>query len=255
MNGNATEQYNYEMDPAVAGKIVGAQDLHRLIPEEALAGLQPVDLSKSRYRAVKRLLDVVISLLALAVLLLPMGIVALAIFVDDPGWVIFRQNRVGRNGKNFKIYKFRSMRKDTPKYLSTAEVGDPEKYITRLGHFLRSSSIDELPQLFNVLRGNMSLVGPRPLIADEFEIHSMRLKYGVYAVRPGMTGLAQINGRDTVEPAEKVKWDVRYLQHFGFVMDAKILLLTFQKVLGHSGVVEGYNFKDCTHKEKNAKSA
>lgn len=109
MNGNATEQYNYEMDPTVEGKIAGAQDLHRLIPEEELAGLQPVDLSRSRYRAAKRLLDVVISLLTLAVLFLPMGIVALAIFVDDPGQVIFRQNRVGRNGKNFKIYKFRSM--------------------------------------------------------------------------------------------------------------------------------------------------
>ena len=243
MNGNATEQYNYEMDSTVAGKIAGAQDLHRLIPEEELAGLQPVDLSRSRYRAAKRLLDVVISLLTLAVLLLPMGIVALAIFVDDPGQVIFRQNRVGRNGKNFKIYKFRSMRKDTPKYLSTAEVGDPEKYITRLGRFLRRSSIDELPQLINVLKGDMSLVGPRPLIADEYEIHAMRLKYGVYAIRPGVTGLAQINGRDTVCPAEKVKWDVRYLQHFGFPMDAKILLLTFQKVLGRSGVVEGYNFE------------
>lgn len=252
MNGSVTEQYNYEMDPALAYKIAGAQDLHCLIPETELADLQPIDISRNRYRAVKRLFDMLISLVAFVVLLIPMGIIALAIFIDNPGRVIFKQNRVGCDGKSFKIYKFRSMKMDTPKYLSTAEVGDPEKYITRLGRFLRKSSIDELPQLINVLKGDMSLVGPRPLIADEYEIHAMRLRYGVYAIRPGVTGLAQINGRDTVSPVEKVKWDVHYLQHFGFVMDAKVLILTFQKVLGCSGVVEGYNFENSPEEKKNA---
>lgn len=244
MATSANEQYNYEMDPAVMRKIANARDLHRLISEKEFAGQHPVDISRSRYRVVKRLLDVVISFFSIIILFVPMMVVALAIYIDDPGWVFFHQNRVGMNGRNFKIYKFRSMKKNTPKYLSTAEVGDPEKYITRLGRFLRKSSIDELPQLINVFKGDMSLVGPRPLIADEYEIHAMRLKYGVYAVRPGVTGLAQINGRDTVCPTEKVKWDIRYLQHFGFPMDAKILMLTFLRVIGRSGVVEGYNFED-----------
>lgn len=249
MNERLAEQYNYEMNSVVADKIAGAEELHHLIPEDALAELQPVDLSGSRYRVAKRALDIILSLLAIVILFLPLAGVALAIVIDDPGSVFFRQYRVGRNGKRFKIYKFRSMKKETPKYLSTAEVDDPDKYITRLGRFLRKSSIDELPQLINVLKGDMSLVGPRPLIADEFEIHAMRLKYGVYTVRPGVTGLAQINGRDTVSPAEKVKWDVRYLEHFGFAMDAKILIFTFLRVIGHDGVVEGYNF------EKESKSA
>lgn len=233
------EKYGFEISQEVKEKMEHAGSAHTLIDEDELADLKYVALPGRGYRFVKRTADIVLSALGLLVLLIPMGVVALAIYVDDPGKVLFRQYRVGRNGKRFRFYKFRTMREDTPKYLSTSEVDDPEMYITRLGKFLRKSSLDEIPQLFNVLKGDMSLVGPRPLISDEYEIHQMRTRFGVYNIRPGVTGLAQINGRDMVEPAEKVRWDVKYLENFGPMMDLKILLATVPKVFGGSGVVEG----------------
>ena len=137
--------------------------------------------------------------------------------------------------------------------MATADVDDPDKYITRVGHVLRKLSLDELPQLFNVLKGDMSLVGPRPLIENEADIHIMRERFGVYSVRPGVTGLAQINGRDTVSPAEKVRWDVRYVEHFGFWMDVKILFATVPKIFGGEGVVEGYDSRsDCSDEKPEA---
>ena len=184
----------------------------------------------------KRGIDIICSAAGLIVLLIPMLIVALVIYIDDPGQPIFIQYRVGRGGRRFKLYKFRTMKKDTPKYMSTMEVENPETYITRLGRFLRKSSIDEIPQLLNVLKGDMSLVGPRPLISDEYEIHAMRLNFGVYNIQPGITGLAQIKGRDTVTPEEKVRWDVRYLEQCSFWTDLKILLATVPKVFGCVGI-------------------
>ena len=231
------EKFSFEMSQEVKEKIEQAQE--SLIDESELADLAYVDMPGAGYRCVKRAADMILSACGLLVLLIPMLIVALAVYIDDPGEVLFRQYRVGRNGKRFKLYKFRTMKKDTPKYLSTAEVEDPKKYITRIGAFLRKASLDELPQLINVLKGDMSLVGPRPLISDEYEIHQMRAQFGVYNVRPGVTGLAQINGRDTVSPVEKVRWDVKYLEHFGLKMDLKILLATVPKIFGGEGVVEG----------------
>ena len=189
----------------------------------------------------KRFFDIVLSGMALLFLIVPFLLIALAVFIDDPGKVFFRQYRVGRHGKRFKIYKFRSMKQSTPKYMSTAEVDDPNKYITRMGKILRKTSLDELPQLINIFKGDMSLVGPRPLISDEYEIHQMRSHFGVYELRPGVTGLAQINGRDTVDPAQKVRWDVKYLETFGLKTDLKILFATVPKVFGGEGVVEGYS--------------
>lgn len=237
-NGNAVE---FEVSEEVKEKMENAESLHELIDEEALKDLSPVAMPGRGYRFIKRTMDMVLSGLGILVLLLPLGIISLAVFIDDPGKVLFRQYRVGRGGKRFRLYKFRSMKLDTPKYMSTAEVDDPDKYITRVGKFLRKTSLDEIPQLFNVFKGDMSLVGPRPLISDEYEIHQMRTKYGVYQIRPGVTGLAQINGRDTVSPAEKVRWDVKYLEHFGLLMDLKILFATVPKVFGGQGVVEGYS--------------
>lgn len=123
-------------------------------------------------------MDIILALLGLAVLLIPFGIISAVIYLDDPGNVLFAQYRIGRRGKRFKLYKFRTMKLDTPKYLSTSEISDPDAYITRVGHFLRKYSLDELPQLFNVFKGDMSLVGPRPLIANEYEIHAMRIPLG-----------------------------------------------------------------------------
>ena len=234
------EKFEFELTEEVRDKIENSQNLHVLISEEDVKDLTSAEMPGVFYRFVKRTADIVLSFLGLTVLLIPMGIVALAIYIDDPGKVLFRQYRVGRGGKRFRFYKFRTMKENTPKYLSTMEVEDPEQYITRLGKILRKTSLDELPQLFNVLRGDMSLVGPRPLISDEYEIHQMRMRFGVYNIRPGVTGLAQINGRDTVAPAEKVRWDVKYVEHFGLLMDLKILLATVPKVFGCSGVVDGY---------------
>ena len=133
------------------------------------------------------------------------------------------------------------MRLHTPKYMPTMHVDDPQRYITRVGKWLRKFSIDELPQLFNVLIGDMSFVGPRPLISDEYEIHRLRMKYGVYSTRPGITGLAQIHGRDLVEPVDKVRWDVLYLHKYGLWTDVKILLTTIPVIFRGIGVAEGYN--------------
>ena len=217
-----------------------AQSQEQLITEEQVADLQRVDVSSRAYCFLKRTVDIVASFLALLVLLVPMAVIALIIRIIDPGKVIFSQNRVGRNGKLFRIYKFRTMRVNAPKYMATSNVDDPRKYLTPLGRTLRKWSLDELPQLINVLKGDMSLVGPRPLIPNEEEIHTMRERFGVYSVRPGVTGLAQINGRDTISPAEKVRWDVRYVENFGPVLDLKILFATVPKVFGREGIVEGY---------------
>jgi len=233
------EKFAFEMSEEVKEKIEHSETVSHLINEEELADLQYVELPGAGYRFVKRAADIALSVFGLLVLLIPMLFIALAIYIDDPGKVLFRQYRVGRNGKRFKLYKFRTMKMETPKYLSTAEVDDPQRYITKVGGFLRKASLDELPQFINVLKGDMSLIGPRPLISDEYEIHSMRMKLGVYNIRPGVTGLAQINGRDLVGPADKVRWDVKYVENFGLKMDLKILFSSVLKIFKAEGVVEG----------------
>ena len=209
------------------------------ITEEQVADLHPVDASKKHYRIWKRFFDVVFSFLGLTILLIPIGIIALLVYIDDPGKVIFSQNRIGKGNRPFRLYKFRTMKLDTPKYMATSQVVDPDQYITRVGKILRKLSLDEIPQLVNVLKGDMSLVGPRPLIPSEKPIHDMRDRFGVYTVRPGVTGLAQVNGRDTVLPADKVRYDVKYVEKFGIFTDIKILFATVPKVFAGSGVVEG----------------
>lgn len=236
----AAAEYGMDLPPEVREKIALEEQTHHLITEADIEDLRFIDVSKRPYRFVKRSLDIILSGLGLLALVIPLALVCLLIYIDDPGKVLFRQYRVGMHGERFRLYKLRTMKVKTPKYLSTQEVDDPDRYITRVGHVLRKLSIDELPQLFNVLRGDMSLIGPRPLISDEYEVHEMRLRFGVYNIRPGITGLAQVNGRDTVNPAEKVRWDVKYLQEYGFKTDVKILLETVLKVLRREDVVEGH---------------
>lgn len=231
--------YSFEIVQEVRDKIQMADDLHLLIPEDHVRDLSSVNISGRFYCKVKRVIDAVLSFLGLSILLLPMAIIAAAVYIDDPGEAIFSQYRVGRNGKRFKLYKFRTMKKSTPKYMATMEMTDPDQYITRVGRVLRKMSLDEIPQLFNVLKGDMSLVGPRPLIADEYEIHAMRMRFGVYNIRPGVTGLAQINGRDQISVEEKLRWDVEYLHKFNLWTDLKILLATIPKILAREGVEEG----------------
>ena len=241
-------EHEFEMPQEVIEQMNSSDGTVRMITEEDVSDLNYVDISGNPYRWWKRFFDIVLSAVGLLVLLIPMALVAIAVYIDDPGKVIFAQYRVGLNGKRFRLYKFRTMKMNTPKYMSTMDLHDPDQYITRVGRILRKTSLDEIPQLLNVLKGDMSLIGPRPLISDEYEIHTMRSRFGVFSIRPGVTGLAQINGRDTVSPNEKVHWDVKYLEDFGLKMDLKILFSTVPKLFGGEGVVEGYGEPEWKHK-------
>lgn len=191
-----------------------------------------------RYRAIKHMLDFLISLGALAVLAVPMAVLAAAVYLDDPGPVFFKQKRIGRDQKPFMMYKFRSMRMDTPHDTPTHLLCDPYRYITRVGRFLRRTSLDELPQLINILLGHMSVVGPRPALWNQFDLIEERERYGVHQVRPGLTGWAQVNGRDELEIHVKARLDGEYIRRFGLKMDLRCFFATFG-ILGGKGVVEG----------------
>ena len=196
----------------------------------------PAAVTGTVYYIVKRILDILGAITGFIFLALPLGVLSLLIYLDDPGPVFFLQDRVGRNGKIFRLYKLRTMKQTAPAYLSTEEMENPGDYVTKTGRILRKLSLDEIPQLFNVLKGDMSLIGPRPLIPQEKDIHALREEKGVYTLRPGITGLAQINGRDQVEMEEKVRLDAEYLRKFGFLTDVSILLRTIPKVIDSEGV-------------------
>ncbi len=191
------------------------------------------------YPVFKRIFDVIFSLIGIVLLSLPMLLIAIAIRIDSPGSPIFRQKRVGQHGKLFSICKFRTMFTTAPSNIPTGGLANPEAHITPFGAFLRKSSLDELPQLFNILRGDMSFVGPRPLIAAEDDIHFLREAAGVYCVKPGMTGWAQINGRDCVSNYEKVTLDREYSESMSLAFDLKILLRTISVVANGEGYSEG----------------
>lgn len=179
-----------------------------------------------KYCYLKRFFDIVMSYSMLLILYLPMLLIAAAIYFFDGSPVIFKQIRVGKNRRKFVCYKFRTMRNDAPRNLSTEEFTDANKYITPLGAFLRKTSLDELPQLFNVLAGEMSIVGPRPLIPEEEKIHEMRNSCGAYSIRPGMTGLAQVCGRDVLTDVRKAECDILYAQNMNLLTDARIIIHT-----------------------------
>ena len=191
------------------------------------------------YPFIKRGADVVLSLLALICLSPVYLLVALAVKLTSPGPVLFRQKRVGRGGRLVTIYKFRTMRTDTPRDTATHLLQDPSRYITRVGAFLRRSSLDELPQFFNVLKGDMSIVGPRPALYNQDDLIAAREKAGVDAVRPGITGLAQINGRDELPIPVKVRYDREYVENLSLKMDARCFFGTIWSVLRAEGVREG----------------
>jgi len=191
------------------------------------------------YKTVKRALDILLLLLSSPLVLPVLLILSLFIRLDSPGAVFFKQKRAGRYGRHFEIYKFRTMRTDTPRDVPTHLLDDPERYITRLGRFLRKTSLDELPQAINILKGDMSFVGPRPALWNQFDLIALRDQYGANAVRPGLTGLAQISGRDELPIEEKAAIDGRYIENFGFRMDARVFILTFLSVFRQEGVKEG----------------
>lgn len=194
-------------------------------------------------RYIKRFLDIFFSVIFITVLSPLMLIISVAVISESRGSAIFKQKRMGRNGKIFVCYKFRTMKTDAPHSIPAKELENPDAYITRVGRFLRRSSLDELPQLFNVLRGDMSIVGPRPLICEEKEVHRMRELAGIYLLRPGLTGLAQINGRNLLCDSEKIENDKIYLDNVRMRLDAKIILMTFGCVLLGKGIAKQNNAK------------
>lgn len=191
------------------------------------------------YGVIKRLLDLVFAAAALLLGWWLLGLIALAILLEDGAPVIFRQKRVGRDGKLFEIMKFRTMRKDTPRDVPTHLLGSPQHYITKTGRFLRKASLDELPQVFNILAGQMSFVGPRPALYNQTDLNELRRQNGSDQVRPGLTGWAQIHGRDELEIGEKADLDGFYTANLGLKMDIKCFFGTFLPVLRGQGVVEG----------------
>lgn len=209
------------------------------------------------YRKVKRVLDTLLALIILIVLLPIFLIVAIAVKVSSKGPVLFKQTRVGRSRRTFTIYKFRTMLTEAPKDCPPYMFDNPDIYITKVGNFLRKSSIDELPQVLNVLKGEMSFIGPRPATPKEEELNQLRDVYGVFTVRPGITGWAQINGRDEMYIDRKAKLDGEYVQKMSFLFDMKIFFLTIVKVFKREGIMEGKyegdNASVSSQTEKNGK--
>lgn len=188
----------------------------------------------------KRVLDFIISLFALIILSPLFLIVSVCILISDGSPVFFRQKRVGKNNELFEIYKFRTMKRGTENVASN-DLSDANVKITKFGKILRATSIDELPQLLNILNGTMSLIGPRPLIPEETKIRELRQKYNVYSVRPGITGWAQVNGRDNVSAEKKALLDKEYVEKQSLMFDIKIFFMTIHQVLCRKDVNEGSN--------------
>jgi O-antigen biosynthesis protein WbqP len=191
------------------------------------------------YQYFKRLIDIVLSLGAIVVLSPVLIILAVLIKLDSKGPVLFKQKRVGKDKTHFEILKFRTMYADVPKDVPTHLLADPESKITKIGRFLRKSSLDELPQIFNIFKGEMSIIGPRPALWNQDDLIAERDKYGANDVMPGLTGWAQINGRDELEIDVKAKLDGEYVERQSFCFDVKCFVGTIFSVLKSDGVVEG----------------
>ncbi len=201
------------------------------------------------YRYVKRLLDIVLSLAAVVGLSWLIVIIALAVKIEDGGNIFFKQKRIGKGKKEFYIYKFRTMKTSTPKDVPTHLLTDPDSYITAIGKFLRKSSLDELPQLFNILRGEMSVVGPRPALWNQYDLIAERDRYGANDITPGLTGWAQVNGRDELPIDVKAAYDGEYVKKRSFLFDVYIIVKTVSSVFKAEGVREGRN-EDNTHRKE-----
>ena len=187
----------------------------------------------------KRFLDLLLSACAIVVLLPVYLLISIAIIVDDPGPVFFRQKRVGIHKTHFQILKFRTMKVSTPKDVPTHLLENPEQYITRVGKVLRKTSLDELPQIFQIFTGKMAIIGPRPALWNQFDLIAERDKYGANDVRPGLTGWAQINGRDELPIDVKARFDGEYVENLSFRFDCKCFFGTITSVLKSEGGVEG----------------
>ena len=187
----------------------------------------------------KRFIDIVLSFIGIVVLALPMIVFALIIKAEDPGPAFFKQKRIGIHKTQFSLLKFRSMKMSTPHDMPTHMLENPEQYILKCGRWMRKMSIDELPQLFNIFTGKMSIIGPRPALWNQDDLIAERDKYGANDIKPGLTGWAQINGRDELEISEKARLDGEYAEKMSFAFDCKCFFGTIKSVLHHDGVVEG----------------
>ena len=187
----------------------------------------------------KRFIDIVLSLFGLILASWLYLIIVIAIKIDDPGPALFTQDRIGINKKHFTLYKFRSMKMSTPHDTPTHMLENPEQYITRVGKFLRKCSLDEIPQLWNILKGDMSIIGPRPALWNQFDLIEERDKYGANDVRPGLSGWAQIRGRDELEIEDKARLDGEYIERMSFLFDCRCFFGTAIGALRGDGVVEG----------------
>ncbi len=191
------------------------------------------------YSKIKRILDFILSFIGIVILSPLLLLIMVTIRLTSRGPIIFKQKRIGLHKTTFEIYKFRTMRIDTPKDTPTHLLKNPESFITRPGRILRKTSLDELPQLFNILKGEMSIIGPRPALWNQFDLIAERDKYGANDIRPGLTGWAQINGRDELTIDEKARYDGEYVERMSFLFDLKCFVGTIIHVIKHDGVVEG----------------
>ncbi|WP_083512072.1 sugar transferase [Amphibacillus sediminis] len=191
------------------------------------------------YSKIKRVIDIMLSLIGLVLLTPVFIILIIGIKLDSSGPILFKQKRVGKNKRHFNILKFRTMRIDTPKDTPTHLLVNPDQYITRMGRFLRKTSLDELPQIFNIIAGQMSIIGPRPALWNQYDLIEERDKYHANDVLPGLTGWAQINGRDELPIDVKARLDGEYIDQFSFKMDLRCFFGTIVSVIKSDGVVEG----------------
>jgi len=193
------------------------------------------------YRIIKRFFDILLSITGIIVLSPLLVLLSIVIKLDSKGPILFKQKRVGINKSYFMIYKFRTMQLETPNDLPTHLLGNPDMFITRIGSFLRKTSLDELPQLFNIFLGQMSIIGPRPALWNQYDLIAARDKVNANSIRPGLTGWAQINGRDEIPIEVKAVYDGYYIENVGLFFDIKIFIKTILNVLNSEGVKEGSN--------------
>lgn len=196
-------------------------------------------MEKKPYLVIKRIIDIIFSVLGLIILIPVFLIISIAIKIESKGPIIFKQKRIGKGKKYFTIYKFRTMRSDTPKDIPTHMLKNANGCITKVGNILRKTSLDELPQLVNIFKGDMSIIGPRPALWNQDDLVKERDKYHANDIRPGLTGWAQVNGRDELEIPVKAKFDGEYVEKISFWFDIKIFLKTIINVFKHEGIVEG----------------
>lgn len=212
-------------------------DDNRYVKSRSVATVSKKENLYTRYA--KRVLDILLSSLGIVVLSPLFAVISAAIYIDDPGTVIFKQKRVGKDCKFFYCHKFRSMKMSTPANIPTHQLENPGQYITKVGAVLRRTSLDEIPQCWDILRGKMSVIGPRPALWNQDDLVAERTKYDANSLMPGLTGLAQISGRDELEIPEKARIDGVYVSSISFIVDCKCFFGTIESVFKHDGVIEG----------------